>query len=170
MTPHTIRPLLSCPKIQVLKFVSQLGVYLDDTFVAAMALAWPSLQSPSIYGRQPNPIRPFTPTIMGLLPLSRCCPQLRVLQLVVDATSLRMDDPSRSPRVLQTALSSLKILNSPITSPSMVAEFLSSVFPALSKLTAHGTTKAQWEQVSELMPIYARIRADERRLGADNLA
>ncbi|KAJ7160459.1 hypothetical protein C8R46DRAFT_369840 [Mycena filopes] len=166
MTPNTLRPLLSCSKIQVLKVTSILEVCLDDAFVAAMALAWPAIRHLSIYGHHRNPIHPTTPTIMGLLPLSRCCPQLRVLHLVVDATSLRMDDPSRSPRVLQTALKSLRISNS----PRMVAEFLSSVFPALTTFTGRGTTKAQWEQVSELMPIYAGLRADERRLGADNSA
>ncbi|KAJ7160455.1 hypothetical protein C8R46DRAFT_1354129 [Mycena filopes] len=92
---------------------------------------------------------------MGLLPLSRHCPDLQSIALAIDATSIRMDDPARNPRMLQTALT--------------VADFLSSVFPALANLSGReGATARRWKQVSKLMPSYAATRADERRFGAVN--
>ncbi|KAJ7150748.1 hypothetical protein C8R46DRAFT_1198276 [Mycena filopes] len=167
ITPQTLHPLLLCSRIQVVRLVSPLVFSLDDAFVAAMALAWPSIRRLSIDGRKSNPSDTI-PTIMGLIPFSRHCPQLRSLQLDVDATNVRMDDPSRSPRVLQTALTYVDFLNSPITSGSAsnVANFLCSVFPSLWMISVSETVK-EWTQVSQLLPIYSAIRADERRLGAE---
>jgi hypothetical protein len=101
---------------------------------------------------------------MALLPLSRNCPHLRHLSLTVDATHVQEDLPSRTPRVIQTALVSARFHHSPIESPSQVARFLSSVFPSLSNIsTSSETYRKEWGEVKKLIPMFATIRADEKQ-------
>ncbi|KAJ7160456.1 hypothetical protein C8R46DRAFT_1354130 [Mycena filopes] len=50
MAPHTLRPLLSCPKIQALNLISAFGFCLDNPFVDEMARAWPSIRRLHISG------------------------------------------------------------------------------------------------------------------------
>ncbi|KAJ6533484.1 hypothetical protein B0H19DRAFT_1185993 [Mycena capillaripes] len=159
MTSDVVRPLLAFPNLRKVELSSPLGFRLDDDFVEEMALAWSEIEDLSIEGGV------FIPTIMALHSLSRHCPRLQYLSLTVDASNVEMDHPAGSPRVIQSALTFWHAQNSPITSPVQVAHLLSSIFPSLSKICYGSRDKDEWEQVENLVPTYAAIRAHERQLG-----
>ncbi|KAJ7761800.1 hypothetical protein B0H16DRAFT_1719443 [Mycena metata] len=124
-----------------------------------MAAAWPNIEHLHIWAHMDNTSNSSTPTLMGLLPLSRSCPRLRNLALAVDATTIRMDEASRTPRVLQTSLVSAKFFDAPITSPSQVADFLSSTFPAISRFHTYGTNPPP-RRLSDMDPFASDTAVD----------
>ncbi|KAJ7208933.1 hypothetical protein GGX14DRAFT_697938 [Mycena pura] len=162
MPSRVIRPLLGFPNLRHVNLSSPVGFILDNEFVDDMARAWPCLDRLSIKGQHTRRF-PSTsnPTIMALQSFSRHCPHLRHLSLLVDATNIQMDHSSRTPRTIHTTLESWNPLYSSIDSPVEVAIFLSSLFPSLSKIRAP-INKLQWKEVETLVPVYAKIRADER--------
>ncbi|KAJ7879814.1 hypothetical protein B0H13DRAFT_2345926 [Mycena leptocephala] len=101
---------------------------------------------------------------MALHPISRHCPRLQHLSLTIDASNVEMDHPAGTPRVVQSTLAFWHAQDSPINSSVHVAELLSSIFPSLSEIYT-SMDKDEWEQVGNLVPTYATIRAHERRLG-----
>ncbi|KAJ7015791.1 hypothetical protein C8F04DRAFT_1365528 [Mycena alexandri] len=157
MTSNDIRPLLAFHNLTEVTLSSSGGFCLDDEFVDAMALAWSDMEYLSIRGGVSNP------TIMALHSLSRHCPRLQHLCLTVDASSVEMDHPAGTPRVVQTALTMWNVQGSPINSSVDVAALLSSIFPSISK-TYGSIDRDKWNQVEKLVPVYAAIRAHERGL------
>ncbi|KAJ7884709.1 hypothetical protein B0H13DRAFT_1889842 [Mycena leptocephala] len=158
MTSDVVRPLLAFPNLRKVELSSPLGFCLDDDFVNEMALAWSEIEHLSIQGGV------FIPTIMVSIPLSSC-PRLQHLSLTVYASDVEMDHPAGTPRVIQSALTFWDAQRSPITSSVQVADLLSSIFPSLSRICYGSIDRDEWEQVRKLVPIYAAIRAHERRLG-----
>ncbi|KAJ7434632.1 hypothetical protein B0H11DRAFT_1887881 [Mycena galericulata] len=169
MTSHDLWPLLACTNLCHLQFRAPLRFTLDDDFMAAMALAWPQIQTLVIQGVDPSTLfwsddrEVLSPTTAALISLSRNCPRLRSLALYLDATRFP-DHSTQIPRVRQTALLSVDFGNSRIDSPVKVAGLLSSIFPALSSIRAPKYYTEQWREVRDLIPIFAAIRADEREL------
>ncbi|KAJ7871562.1 hypothetical protein B0H13DRAFT_2349852 [Mycena leptocephala] len=159
MTSDVVRPLLAFPNLRKVELSSPLGFCLDDDFVNEMALAWSEIEHLSIQGGV------FIPTIMALHSLSRHCPRLQHLSLTVYASDVEMYHPAGTPRVIQSALAFWDAQRSPITSSVQVADLLSSIFPSLSRICYGSIDRDEWEQVGKLVPIYAAIRAHERRLG-----
>ncbi|KAJ6583415.1 hypothetical protein DFH09DRAFT_1308930 [Mycena vulgaris] len=171
MSSSVIEPLLGFPNLRHVELSSPVGFILDNEFVDAMARAWSRLESLSIEGQDAIIFRSaLNPTIMALHSFSRHCPHLHHLSLLVDATNIQMDHPSRTPRTIHTTLRSWNSLYSPIDSPVEVADFLSSLFPSLSAISTptFSLYRPQWDQVETLVPVYAKIRADERRFGTAN--
>jgi hypothetical protein len=163
MTSDVVRPLLAFPNLRKVELSSPLGFCLDDDFVNEMALAWSEIEHLSIQGGV------FIPTIMALHSLSRHCPRLQHLSFTVYASDVEMDHPAGTPRVIQSALTFWDAQRSPITSSVQVADLLSSIFPSLSRICYGSIDRDEWEQVRKLVPIYAAIRAHERRLGTATL-
>ncbi|KAF8172344.1 hypothetical protein K438DRAFT_1772709 [Mycena galopus ATCC 62051] len=173
MSSSVIRVLLGFPNLCHVELSSPVGFILNDEFVDTMACAWSQLESLSIKAERPIIFHSaLNPTIMALHSFSHHCPHLHHLSLLVDATNIEMDHPSRTPRTIHTTLRSWHPLYSPLDSPSEVANFISSVFPSLSIFFEPMLSpyRSQWEQVAELVPVYARIRADERRFGATRMS
>ncbi|KAJ7920487.1 hypothetical protein B0H13DRAFT_2268217 [Mycena leptocephala] len=168
MSSRVIQPLLGFPNLRHVKLSSPVGFMLDNDFVDAMARAWPRLESLSIEGEH-TAYFPSTsnPTIMTLHSFSCHCPHLRHLSLLVEATNIQMDHSSRTPRTIHTTLESWHPLYSSIDSPVEVAIFLSSLFPSLSTIYTpmFSLYRLQWKEVETLVPVYAKIRADERQFG-----
>ncbi|KAJ7113630.1 hypothetical protein C8R44DRAFT_881909 [Mycena epipterygia] len=144
---------------------SPLGFILDDSFVVAMALAWPQIKRLAIRAMYPT-WGHFGPSTTALFSLARNCPLLYHLTMHVDFT--RVHKPtSRPARVVQTALVAANFADSPIESPVQTARLLSSIFPALSSVRGSlGLHEEKWAEVERLVPEYAAIRADEREYGA----
>ncbi|KAJ7213705.1 hypothetical protein C8J57DRAFT_1096745 [Mycena rebaudengoi] len=166
-----IRPLFEFPNLRHMQLSSPAGFILDNEFVDDMARAWRQLESLSIECQHATIFDSASnPTIMALQSLSRHCPHLRDLSLLVNATNIQMDHLSRSPPTIHATLRSWDYLYSPIDSPVEVADFLSSLFPSLSKIftSMFSVYEPQWEEVRTLVPLYARIRANERRFGMVN--
>ncbi|KAF7368288.1 hypothetical protein MVEN_00149800 [Mycena venus] len=162
MTSATLRPLLSFPNLRFLDIFSPQGFSFDDDFLAAMALAWPQIEQLIIGGRPPkkNP----KPRVTALAVLSRNCPRLQHLSLTVDATQLQEDHSPRRERVVQTALHSANFNDSAIESASEVAALLSSIFPSLKRVKSSSESyKEEWVEVRKLIPMFAKIRADEKQ-------
>ncbi|KAJ7279976.1 hypothetical protein C8J57DRAFT_1501430 [Mycena rebaudengoi] len=152
MSSSVIHPLLEIPCLRHMQLLSPVGFMLDNEFLDAIARAWSQLESLSIKGQHPVIFRSASsPTIMALHSFSRHCPRPRHL--------------SRSPRTIHATLRSWDCLDSPIDSPVEVANFLSALFPSLSVISTptFSEYRPQWEEVGMLVPIYARIRADERQ-------
>ncbi|KAJ7253606.1 hypothetical protein C8J57DRAFT_627188 [Mycena rebaudengoi] len=171
MSSSIIHPLLEIPCLRHMQLLSPVGFMLNNEFVDAMARAWSQLESLSIKGQHPVIFRSASnPTIMALHSFSRHCPRLHHLSLLVDATNIHMDHLSRSPRTIHATLRSWDCLDLLIDSPVEVANFLSALFPSLSVISTptFSEYRPQWEEVGMLVPIYARIRADERQFGTAN--
>ncbi|KAJ7205540.1 hypothetical protein GGX14DRAFT_644834 [Mycena pura] len=166
MPSRVIQPLLGFPNFRHVELSSPVGFILDNEFVDDMARAWPCLESLSIGAQYPFDF-PCTlnPTIMALQSFSRHCPHLRRLSLLVDATNIQTDHSSRTPRTIHTTLKYWNTLYSSIDSPVEVAIFLSSLFPSLSTTCTSIFYELQWKEVETLVPVYAKIRADERQFG-----
>ncbi|KAJ6501220.1 hypothetical protein C8R47DRAFT_1317230 [Mycena vitilis] len=133
---------------------------LDAEAVTTMALAWPSIEHLQMATSRP--------TIMSLHAFSRHCPRLRYLDFSVDATDAQIVHPPISHRVVQTALETIRVGDSPIGSPGEVAQLLSSIFPSLCHITGpswfNGGANSPWIEVARLVPMLAAARAEERHL------
>ncbi|KAJ7220323.1 hypothetical protein GGX14DRAFT_434181, partial [Mycena pura] len=168
MSSRVTQPLLGFPNLRHVRLFFPLGFILDNEFVDTMARAWPCLESLWIEG-QHTLYFPSTsnPTIMALQSFSRHCPHLRHLSLLVEATNIQMDHSSQTPRTIHTTLKSWDPLHSSIESPIQVAIFLSSLFPSLSTIYTPRSSlhELQWKEVETLVPVYAKICADERQFG-----
>ncbi|KAF8187217.1 hypothetical protein K438DRAFT_1972853 [Mycena galopus ATCC 62051] len=166
MPSSVIEVLLEFPNLRHVELSSPVGFILDDEFVDTMAHAWSQLESLSIKAEHPIIFRSaLNPTIMALHSFACHCPHLRHLSLLVDATNIEMDHPSRTRRMIHTTLRSWHPLYSPIDSVSEVANFISALFPSLSEISTptYSPYRPQWEKVRELVPAYARTCADEKR-------
>ncbi|KAF8977275.1 hypothetical protein BDQ17DRAFT_151166 [Cyathus striatus] len=74
-------------------------------------------------------------------------------------------------RICQTHFKKLVVENSPIKKPSLVAAFLSGIFPSLQQIIYNGphnqeavtaANERTWGQVEELVKVFSAVRAEER--------
>ncbi|KAJ7699333.1 hypothetical protein B0H17DRAFT_1196414 [Mycena rosella] len=127
------------PNLLVVRLQSPTGFDLDGATAWAMARAWPLAEGR--HGRG----APSTPLDAETVP--------------------PVPNPgSDGSRPIQTSLMLLNVGASPISTPSLVAAFISGLFPALCTLTAvfeddedesHG---ALWEEVGTLLPVMQSLR------------
>jgi len=125
---------------------------LDDAALLLMATSWPALQTlhlGHIFGWR----RTSSITLDGLVPLVTYCPELRSLGIVLDAmmdpVSLGEDSP------INDKITCLHLGDSkaPIELfPSHIAQFLSNLFPKLTKLhfSDNASTMA-WQIVEDMI-------------------
>lgn len=161
--PFVLRPLMAFRGLRELTIALPNHLVLDDAFIKDVASAWSELRKLEMIGAWPWPRKI---TLGGLIPLAYECPHLSILALVIDATS----PPSqRSPTnaLSKCALTRFALEDSHIQSVEEVAAYLSDMFPSLSCINPTDSdidpeSYYKWDRVGELVPLFARIRKEER--------
>ncbi|KAJ6537235.1 hypothetical protein DFH09DRAFT_1324340 [Mycena vulgaris] len=131
------------------------GFDLDDTTVSNMAQAWCQVEELRISSSSDPHIPSFRPrtTLIGIRALAVNCLKLKTLDLLFDATNVPPLDPS----LPQTALVDLNVFCSPISSPTAVANFISTLFLNLTFFRSEcdvdesGVVVRRWENVQTLL-------------------
>ncbi|KAJ7441107.1 hypothetical protein FB451DRAFT_1441531 [Mycena latifolia] len=158
LSPRALRPLLRLRRLATVRLHPPLGVDLDDEALHEMATAWPRVERLTV---RRAPGRPHT-TLHALLFLAAHCPDLRVLELALDATGPvpRVARPDRTHPA--HALAHLHTGGSPVGEPARVAAFLSGIFagPAFGPRRAEGDP---WGEVARLFPVFRAVRNAEAR-------
>ncbi|KAJ7083484.1 hypothetical protein C8R44DRAFT_862465 [Mycena epipterygia] len=161
--PETVAPLLRLVNLINLSLQPFFGLDLDDETIHQMAAAWPYLETLELGGERAMP-RPPRATLRCLIYLAEHCVNLNSLQIAVDATDPvpRLSRPRKTkPR---NALTYLNTGPSPITSPALVAAFLSNNFAAIAFGRRSDTDADRpWNEVSHLFQVFRSVRAAEAR-------
>lgn len=160
-TIRDIRPLFSFTNLRVVSFEGLSTFAFDDDDIAVIASAWPCIEELALSTYVDHPVASL-PTFQSLLRLTRSCPKLMALSLVVDTTKLVT--PSLCVVGCDTRsdiLHELCLGNSPISSPIAVAHVLRSLYPALkqvdlsvwnkeplNRLPRRGRYEARWGTVN----------------------
>ncbi|KAJ7184761.1 hypothetical protein C8R46DRAFT_1186090 [Mycena filopes] len=119
------------------------GVDLDDALVADMARAWPLIEELQIVFGADTHEAPFALreiTLRGLHALATHCPHLRVLEIYMNASTI----PDFDTMPIQTSLTKLDVLCSPVVAPYAVGRFLRSMFPNLRILQSGCLQENSW--------------------------
>ncbi|KAJ7105503.1 hypothetical protein C8R44DRAFT_589739, partial [Mycena epipterygia] len=135
-----LRPLLAFSNLRDVMVTVPAGFSFDDDFCTAMAKAWPKVEilhletgGHRLAGDVPS--LPSDVNITSLASFAQHCPRLHELRIAVDAVNTPESyPPPDAPRVVQTSLVYLDVHYSPITSPPLVACFLSAIFPSLNSI------------------------------------
>ncbi|KAJ7617016.1 hypothetical protein B0H17DRAFT_1340988 [Mycena rosella] len=110
---------------------SAFGFDLNDVTVADMARAWPRLKTLDLLSVD-RPARQRV-TLDGLRSLSRYCPLLQSLEMTFDASVVPEMDPAVAP-IGPQQLTWLFVGHSRILGPAAVAQFISSIFPSVTRI------------------------------------
>ncbi|KAJ7110701.1 hypothetical protein C8R43DRAFT_1139272 [Mycena crocata] len=161
--PRTLASLLTFSSLVKVLLHPCFGFDLDDATIHQMATSWPCLEILELGGERDTPRRPRT-TLRSIVYLAEHCPQLHSLQLAVDAT----DPVPRFSRQRKTRpqhmLSYFHTGPSPISSPPLVAAFLSNVFAAIAFGHRPDTdANRPWTEVARLFQVFRSVRAAESR-------
>ncbi|KAF9218806.1 hypothetical protein BS17DRAFT_790701 [Gyrodon lividus] len=130
-TLRDIRPLLSFRNLRVVRFEGLTTLSFDDSDITELASAWPRIEelSLSIYV---NHALASLPTFHSLIHLIQTCPALRALSLVVDTTEVSESFlRAVGHGIYSDILEELRLGNSPIRSPAIVAYALQTCYPSL---------------------------------------
>lgn len=155
ITSTTLQPLLRLSNLTVLDINPMLCSFdLDDAFLILMAMSWPSLQTlflGHIFGWH----RPSRITLNALVPLVAYCPDLQNLGIVLDATVDPI--PSDDDRPINDKITCLYLGDSKPSiepHPSHIAQFLSDLFPMLSKICVsppNARDISAWDTVEDMV-------------------
>ncbi|KAJ7743364.1 hypothetical protein B0H16DRAFT_1859941, partial [Mycena metata] len=163
----------------MLAILSPLSVSFDNGFIAAMSIAWPKIKTLRFRVSSID-TRRGSVALSALSAFALRYPRLEYLQLEFDATTVPhgRHPPSQAPRVRQTQLASLDVMNSAIEAPAIVAHYLSAIFPGLQCIEtdrvdgltdeeeeelrqAGRSTLHTWMKVGKLVPLLAAARSEE---------
>jgi len=123
------RLLFSLTALQTLEIGFYCTAALDDDWLADAAIAWPHLQSISLLHHCDFPV----PTLAGLIPLIRHCPQLHYLCVPVAAQPF--NHGLLEPEICNTAIRVLELDTSSIQGPPIaVFRCLMRMFPNLTSI------------------------------------
>jgi hypothetical protein len=122
-----------------------------------MALAWPRIKSLVLKGDSTMEPYPCV-TILGLVTLAEYCPELEMLTLLFDASSLPPLTADSS-GAISKALKKLNVLKSPICELEWVAAYLYDIFPRAE--VEYDTSnlerfKERWKQVHDFMQAFSQ--------------
>ncbi|KAJ6491971.1 hypothetical protein C8R45DRAFT_190055 [Mycena sanguinolenta] len=136
MTVHSLRILFCFTNVTSVRITS-LGFDMDDQGMKELARAWPQLRVLGLGFAGMNDDTELQPrfSLRSLSVLAQHCPALAELNLTLDATVVPEPDPTIVP---QLALRYFGVGRSPITSTSLVAEFISALFPSLAQIRTFG--------------------------------
>ncbi|KAJ7495420.1 hypothetical protein FB451DRAFT_1164155 [Mycena latifolia] len=126
-----LSPLFSFTNLVHVDLVHSAGWNLDNPTVLAMARAWPRIEYLALEAGDLRHIRSRV-TLEGLSAFAKHCPNLRRLEMTLDATvrpTIRKN--GKQERMSYAALTCLKVALSPIKGPRHAAKFLSAIFPLL---------------------------------------
>ncbi|KAG5640326.1 hypothetical protein DXG03_009215 [Asterophora parasitica] len=125
-----IQPLLKFHNLTYSKLETPLGFDLDDTDVEEMAKAWPHLNKLHLKGSIHEDFHPRM-TLASLKSLAQHCRHLAKVYIRIDATQPYVPATPMAPIIPHRSLTTLDVGRSPIEDPTMVATFLSDLFPCL---------------------------------------
>lgn len=163
LTREAVLPLLTFPALVNLSLQPFFGLDLDDATVHEMAASWPTLEVLELGAERAVPSPPRT-TLRSLVYLAEHCPHLHSLQLPVNATDPvpRFSRPRKAMPPYRLAY--LHTGPSPVTTPALVAAFLSNSFASIGFGHRPDTdANRPWNEVSRLFKIFRSVRAAEMR-------
>ena len=168
-----LRPLLDFKALNDFEMICHCHLRLDNQFCVGMAEAWPRMGKLSLRSTivLPNDIHGL-PNLQGLVPFAIHCPVLKFLDIQFDASWDERMTLSLPRRSAKPCLTYLFVRYCPISHPHHVSAYLACLFPQLNISTWGGgkimagnqaAWKKDWEEVKRYLPLFARIREDERR-------
>ncbi|KAI5891792.1 uncharacterized protein SCHCODRAFT_02504980 [Schizophyllum commune H4-8] len=154
---------------------------LTDAEFRSLAQAWPRLRVLSVLSRRRWDSRGRTPsaTLLTFVSFAELCPHLKRIEIVVDARLPKRFSGKPGRGAACHALRQLHVGASPIDNATLVAAFLSDIFPPLGcvemetkplvggKLVEE-TRQRRWSEVKKLLPTFNAIRLAERTYVAAN--
>ncbi|KAK6996961.1 hypothetical protein R3P38DRAFT_3068838 [Favolaschia claudopus] len=170
-------PLLACSHLEDVVIQTMHGILIDNDFVEKIAVAWPQLRQLNLspMGQSVEYIPSVTMT--GLVPLAEHCRYLTSLTIVFDATVLDAHAKEKPGAGIHSeSLVELDVVESPISSPTAVASFLSAIFPNLRTITSRdGAIRnmavedwqddvEKWHSVNDTIQVFVSARAQEHHL------
>ncbi|KAG1864843.1 hypothetical protein F4604DRAFT_1905302 [Suillus subluteus] len=174
-------PLTQFGSINTLIIDVNCSIHLADDDLASLASAWPHLRTFSVNKTHGWVVKSDISQI-GLLKVLQCCPRLQILCIAIDTdtfTEVPLDRPGGG--VQNMNIRTIDFADSVIQprATTVVAAFLSDVFPRLNEVTAWKSDRMRsrrdanstsptvyaihWEGVSQQVKGMIRIRQQERR-------
>ncbi|KAG2142894.1 uncharacterized protein EDB93DRAFT_1338346 [Suillus bovinus] len=174
-------PLAQFESIDTLIIDVNCSNHLTDEDLVSLAAAWPQLRTFSI-NKMHGWVVKSDITQIGLLEMLQCCPKLQTLCIAINTdtfTEVPLDRPGRG--VQNMNIRALSFADSVIQprATTVVAAFLSDIFPRLNEVTAWKSDQMRarrdatstdptvyvirWEGVSQQIKGMIRIRQRERR-------
>ncbi|KAJ7713657.1 hypothetical protein DFH07DRAFT_763257 [Mycena maculata] len=129
-----IRPLLSFSNLVTVWLSHPVGFDLDDAMIRDMASAWPSIEVLHLTADVTYRHRYSRVTLEGIYAFAKHCPRLDNLDITFDATFVPKIRVKGKKRVFQRTLRIIDVAASPISQPTRVAKFLSTIFPRLMSI------------------------------------
>lgn len=141
--PDCLRPLFSFRNLRQICLHPPAGFDLDDTAVADLAHAWPTVRSLQLCGgayRRP----PSRVTFSGIRALARDCHYLHFVVFPFNALVVPRDDGGDAPLSGGTLSQVLwfDVHDTPVVDPAPVAAYMFHLFPRLREIST-----ARWEHV-----------------------
>ena len=152
-----LRPILAFVNLEDIKLSVSVDVSFDDSWLAGCATSCPRLRKLRITGFPPTATDVVLPTLEGVAILVRHCPRLDDLAIDFDASfpGLLLVDDVPAHGSCNTAIDTIDVRYSRISSPFVVAAILSQLFPNLRRITRkrHEEYELRWRQVEEALPV-----------------
>ncbi|KAJ7218206.1 hypothetical protein C8J57DRAFT_1395394 [Mycena rebaudengoi] len=157
-----LRALFCFASLRVISIASPVGFDLDDVAMRQIARAWPKIEILHLITAFPStPLTKTRSTLQCLLSFAQYCPNLRTLNLTLDASIV---PPLGTTSLSQEALTSWNVGYSAISSSRFVSRFISALFPNLRYVDpsndAEISSRNRWKEVKELVPLFAEGREE----------
>ncbi|KAJ7725029.1 hypothetical protein B0H16DRAFT_1736327 [Mycena metata] len=176
ITLHTFQPLLSFANLAHANIQLNAGFQLGDECVARIAEAWPLIETLRLtLPYEAKRAVASSITIAGLQAFAQHCPLLESLGLTLDGTIQPPKFKSTAAVAHQELLRFIDVGISILTSPEDAAEFLSTVFPSLSKIETYWDSynyiqdefdsAMAWNLVQSHLRLGIKVRTRERNWG-----
>ncbi|KAJ7773142.1 hypothetical protein B0H16DRAFT_1714046 [Mycena metata] len=176
ITLHTFQPLLSFANLAHANIQLNAGFQLSDECVARIAEAWPLIETLRLtLPYEAKRAVASSITIAGLQAFARHCPLLQSLGLTLDGTIQPPKFKSTVAVAHQELLRFIDVGVSILSSPEDAAEFLSTVFPSLSKIETYWESynyiqdefdsATAWNTVQSHLRLGIKVRTRERNWG-----
>lgn len=171
ITLSALQPLLVFRELVSLS-IGSLGVYdLDDTSMETIAKNLPCLEYFILRNVNIEPSGLPRTTLRSVQSFLQNCPELTAFGMKIDATIPFPQVPITTGN-MAACFTNLKVYDSPIDNPSMVAEFLSSLMTCVQdppeklhiKSYKDSDCRELWNQVADLCEMIRNARDRERRL------
>ncbi|TCD59788.1 hypothetical protein EIP91_011465 [Steccherinum ochraceum] len=183
LSSNVFAPLAHFHNVDSFELDAGWSITYDEDLLRALAPAWPKLTRIELSENGPwLPSRTNLLTLGSLETLVRHCPALLSINMRINAVGPEiLSDQLPAEGHAAERAQMLVLGNSPITNPTHVAMFLSSLFPNLRTIeswTHAGTDededenddgesyKDMWEDVQDMLPVFAAARLQERKNAA----
>ncbi|KAF7329361.1 hypothetical protein MKEN_00197600 [Mycena kentingensis (nom. inval.)] len=176
----TLECFLPFSNLVMLSLEAPAGFLIDDAQLWTFARSWPRIQSLHLRTGSESSIQyhPQT-TLDALRAFATHCPQLDILTLAIDATTVPPFEAYSASRVVQSTLRVITLVYSPIRDSAEVARFLSSFYTSIDHLSTRRTWRGEdegeneeeeedreyhekWKRVEKLLPLLVAVRREEQ--------